>query len=458
MEKLPYSLDIRLKTFSPDIFDVLVESPYCFFLDSAGARGSEGRYSFFGIDPVRTFASFGGMIALDGHEFIDNPVQALHRFERTVSRLPTDSYLPFSGGLVGFVGHSWPNDVTDEDELCNLPDAWFGLFDTVVTYDHVEGTLWVTSLGLTREGQTSIDLAKERCEKMAERLLTRSQSAKDEYIIKPLTPDPISTFNKDTYMSAVQTVRDQLSTREWQRTNLARCFHAPIATDSWSIHKLLRKNNPTPYASFIRCGSFDILSTSPSCFLRIDGDEVICNVVQRSAGRHLDDIKDRMKVTELLHAHEDEDPAVLGDESALKSVLSRNPRCLPADLRSDARSHYLINQIEGKRRQGVSAIDCLAAAMPGASMTGVPKMPVNEWLRKTEPSRRNIYTGAMGYVATDGKAQFNMAVRTMTIRDQISFVHAGWQVDRETDPEEVYDTSDKNICSLFENIRELGNK
>ena len=455
MSKLPYTADARLKSFSPSNLDTLIRRPFSFFLDSADYRGKNGRYSFFGIDPVRTFYSSGGFITIDGHTFIDTPTHALEQFEASISELPFDPYLPFQGGLVGFVGHSWPH-LQDPHDPATTPDAWFGLYDTVLTYDHLEKSCWITSMGLGTDGKVSLDLAKYKCERFLELLQKDPETQAGSYIIKPLVPDPVSTFSEGAYVQAVNTAKDHLNKQEWQRATLAQRFHAPLATSAWSIHKHLRGKNPTPYASFLHCGNFEVLSTSPSCFLKIDGDKLICNVVQKSMPVDNDAATDRLNQIELIHKSPDYDPAVTDDENSLESTLTGKPEIVPAHLESDTRSHYLVNQIRGKKRGDLHATICLAAAMPGASMTGVPKAPVNDWLRKTEPVRRSVYTGAIGYVDPRGNAQFNMAVRTMIVKDQVAFVHAGWHVGNQTEGEEAYYRTKTNITRLFEDIKGLG--
>lgn len=456
MSKLPYAVDIRLKAFSPENLDPLVNRPFSFFLDSAD-NGKNGRYSFIGIDPVRTFSSKGGFITVDNHTFIDNPIYALEQFESLLKHLPFDPYLPFQGGLVGFVGHSWPNQCSSENES-DIPDAWFGLYDTVLTYDHLEESCWVSSFGLSKDGKTGLDLAKFKCERIAGLLQKNIIQNRNEYIIKPLVPEPISTFSEGEYVNAVDTAKIQLHKKEWQHATVAQRFHAPIATTSWKIHKLLRKNNPTSYASFLRCGNFDLLSTSPSCFLKIADDEIICNVVQKSMPRSNESAKDKLNKIELLHKSQDNNPVVIDDENSLNKILELKPELKPAYLESDSRSHYLVNQIRGKKVRGAGAIKCLAAAMPGASMTGVPKMLVNTWLRETEPSRRSVYTGAIGYVGPENRSQFNMAVRTMIVKDGLAYVHSGWHIETKTEPDEVYYKTKTNIKRLFEGIKDLGSE
>lgn len=456
MSKLPITVTVNINEFSPDIFDGLAQKPFCFLLDSAGHRDKEGRYSFFGIDPVRIFSSSGALITIDDHSFIDNPIEALKRFEKSLDPLPSDPYLPFGGGLVGFVTHDWSESPDANPDLYSLPNAWFGLFDTILTFDHLEKSCWITSFGLTKEGNCNKDLAQMRCEGMLELLDNRSVPRARGYIIKPLIPEPASDFTKDDYISAIEVAKSSLGKKEWQRTNLARRFYSPLAATAWSIHKLFCKKNPTPYASFMRCGNFELSSTSPSCFLKLKDDDLTCNVVQKSIPRNEDVKQDKLNITELLNRATGEDPTVMDDEISLERVTKKRPDLIPAHIESDSRSHYLVNRIVGKKGAGLAAVECLRAAMPGASMTGVPKIPVNAWLKKTEPAKRQAYTGAIGYIGTNGDSQFNTAVRTMMVKDQIAFVHSGWQINEATDAEEAFYTSKKGVDKLFDEIKGLG--
>lgn len=454
METLPVTVKIDLGAFTPEKFDSLAKNNFCFFLDSGGNSKTDGRYSFFGLDPVRTFSSSGGFVTVNGHTVIDNPIEALKRFEAYARELPFDPYLPFSGGLVGFVSHSWAGSAAYSAEL--LPDAWFGLFDTVITYDHLEEACWVSSLGIDGTGTPDVDTAKMKIDAVLEMIDLKPKADFCKYIIKPLTPDPVSDFSKDSYVNAVEAARKALRKKEWQRANIARRFYAPIATSAWNAHKMFRLKNSSPYSSFLRCGTFEISSTSPACFLKTAGRSLSCNVVQSTIQRLTDQDADDQNVKSVLARSRRVDPAVLDDETSLKNVLDGRPSIVPVSVESDKRTHYLTNRINGKTAKKATSIDCLLAAMPGASMTGVPKMDVNKWIDRTEPSRRAVYTGAVGCINTNGDAQFNTAVRTMLVKDQVAYVHTGWQVSEKTEAEEAFVTSQTNMNNLFEEIRGLG--
>jgi para-aminobenzoate synthetase/4-amino-4-deoxychorismate lyase len=72
-----------------------------------------------------------------------------------------------------------------------------------------------------------------------------------------------------------------------------------------------------------------------------------------------------------------------------------------------------------------ASLEAIVAALhPSASVTGAPKVRTMEILADLEPSPRGVYTGAIGYVAPGGDAQFNVAIRTAVVdleKQQLSF-------------------------------------
>ena len=57
---------------------------------------------------------------------------------------------------------------------------------------------------------------------------------------------------------------------------------------------------------------------------------------------------------------------------------------------------------------------------PCASITGAPKYSTMAIIKRLEKGPRNIYTGCIGYLAPQGRAQFNVAIRTVQI---LSLIH-----------------------------------
>ena len=113
-------------------------------------------------------------------------------------------------------------------------------------------------------------------------------------------------------------------------------------------------------------------------------------------------------------------------------------------LDSHATVHHLVSVITGRLRAGSDALDLLAAAYPGGSVTGAPKLRAMAILAELERVRRGVYCGAIGWLGLDGGLDFNLAIRTIIVKGGVAAIHAGGGVTARSDPDEEYrETLDK---------------
>ena len=79
--------------------------------------------------------------------------------------------------------------------------------------------------------------------------------------------------------------------------------------------------------------------------------------------------------------------------------------------------HQMVSRVTGRLLPGTPLARVLAALFPCGSVTGAPKLRAMEIIRELEPWPRDAYCGAIGWAAPDGRAAFNVAIRT---RDALS--------------------------------------
>ncbi len=75
--------------------------------------------------------------------------------------------------------------------------------------------------------------------------------------------------------------------------------------------------------------------------------------------------------------------------------------------------HQMISSVEADLSPGKGAVDALAALFPCGSITGAPKRRAMQAIDAIEGRARGVYTGAIGAIAADGDASFNVAIRTL---------------------------------------------
>ena len=84
-------------------------------------------------------------------------------------------------------------------------------------------------------------------------------------------------------------------------------------------------------------------------------------------------------------------------------------------VESYATVHQMVSRVTGRLLAGTPLSRMLAALFPCGSVTGAPKLRAMEIIRELEPWPREAYCGAIGWAAPDGRAAFNVAIRTLTL-------------------------------------------
>ncbi|NWK97507.1 aminodeoxychorismate synthase component I [Sphingobium lactosutens] len=77
--------------------------------------------------------------------------------------------------------------------------------------------------------------------------------------------------------------------------------------------------------------------------------------------------------------------------------------------------HQLVSEIRAVLKPSLNAIDILASAFPCGSITGAPKVRSMEIIAELENDSRGIYTGSIGWIDPAGEAEFNVAIRTISL-------------------------------------------
>jgi para-aminobenzoate synthetase component 1 len=440
--------------------------PDLLFLDSAADPERLGRYSFLSAAPaaiVRTKGP-GGVSALDQARTLLAP----HATD------PIRGLPPFQGGIAGCLAYDY-GAVLERlpapryDDL-NLPDAVLGLYDWVVAWDHISHRAWLISTGMPATGAAKAVRASERMQ-WARRMLDgpsggasgrRAQEA-PKHASAPHAPSyPVSgaehalgiglrsSFTHRGYLDAVTRVRDFIVAGDIFQANLSQRFEAPLEEDPWHLYRRLRDVNPAPFAAYLEFDGVCIASASPERFLRVDPDgHVETRPIKGTSPRGLSPQHDAA-LSRALHDSEKDRAENLMIVDLLRNDLSRV--CRPGTVRVPElfaleryrTVHHLVSTVVGQLAPGRDATDLLAAAFPGGSITGAPKVRAMEIIAELEPSRRGIYCGSIGYLSTTGAMDTSIVIRTLVASDGRVTFSAGGGIVADSDPESEYqETLDK---------------
>jgi para-aminobenzoate synthetase component I len=433
--------------------------PYLLFLDSAADQERVGRYSFLMADPVALIRSKGpgGITALG---------QAKALLERcradTIPELP-----PFQGGIAGYLAYDYGAILEHlpaprHDDL-NLPDAMLGLYDWVVAWDHSTRRCWLISTGIPVEGAARARRAAERLTWVKRLLVGPAAGAAGRTLQthhgNPPAPSYSlsltgtehaaeiglrSSFTHRGYLDAVTRVRDYIIAGDIFQANLSQRLEAPLEEDPWHLYRRLREVNPAPFAAYLEFDGVHVASASPERFLQVDSEgRVETRPIKGTRPRGLSPRHDAA-LSQSLQESEKDRAENLMIVDLLRNDLSRC--CRPGSVRVPElfalegyrTVHHLVSTVAGELAAGQDAMDLLAAAFPGGSITGAPKIRAMEIIAELEPSRRGIYCGSIGYLSTTGAMDTSIVIRTLVAAAGRVTFSVGGGIVADSDPEGEY--------------------
>jgi len=430
--------------------------PWPVWLDSASAGRCDGRFDILAADPyltLRTRGAVSELVARNGATVRSTrpPLELLR--EQLGELCAPAPGLPFCGGALGFLGYDLGRRFERIPELAaadiDMPDVALGLYDWAVVVDHVERRSWLVGCG--KDERTFAEWPK-----LVERLHGPAVPARPSFrVLSAVT----SSFDRAAYAAAFQRVQRHIRDGDCYQVNLTQRFRARAEGDAWDAYLKLRTINPAPFAAFLDFPDGRVLCSSPERFLRVRGRSVETKPIKGTRPRSTDPKRDRALADELRASDKDRAENVMIVD-LLRNDLGKS--CVPGsvhatkvfDVESFASVHHLVSTVEGQLAPGKHALDLLAGAFPGGSITGAPKVAAMRIIEGLEPQRRSVYCGCIGYVGFDGDMDVNIAIRTLVQHGDWIYAWAGGGVVADSDVDAEYQESLDKAAALLEVLSE----
>ena len=429
--------------------------PHTVFLESLGAVDEGARWTILAFDPVWRFELREGTLwRLAGGEAVPQsgrPMEALARMwpERCdYDREIGPRHLPFVSGLAGYLSY----DLKDQLERypgrarreSSLPDLSLGFYDVVWAWDRVSGQGWVVSTGLPeRDPDSRQGRAKARLEDQWARVVGATPEAAPSSAPSAAAAGR-SNFTRDGYRRAVERALEHIAAGDIYQVNLAQRFRFTPAPDPAALFRSLRQESPAPFSAFLTEPGAAIASSSPERFFRIDGNRIETWPIKGTRPRGSTPAEDAALTESLRASAKDRAENVMivdlerNDLGRICEIGSVRVTSL-CEVASYANVHHLVSRVEGRLREDVGPVDVIRAMFPGGSITGAPKIRAVDIIDALEPTRRGVYTGAIGFWDVSGACDFNIAIRTMVVEAGAATFHAGGGIVADSTPEGEYE-------------------
>jgi len=437
IQSFPYS-------YSPiDVFRNFKDYPYSSLLLSGIKNPKWGRYSFMTAFPYMVFKSKGKEISIliNGEEIKKkgNPFNVLREIYTGQSgkqNLP--SSLPFTGGMLGYFGYDMgftlekiASKATDDLQLldCILP-----FYDWVLYWDHKTKESFILWINTPEEKKNKI---KELLNKSI------SHPEKTMYFYNDYSGLQ-SNFKKEDYFNAIVKAKDYIKKGDIFQVNLSQRFSCSYNASPFELFEKLAFINPAPFSAFLNFPEVSVVSSSPERFLYLNRNKIHTRPIKGTRPRGTNKEKDKLLSKELLNSAKDRAELImivdlerndLGKFCYYGSVKIREL----ITLETHPTVFHTVSTIEGKIIDTMTPVDCVKYSFPGGSITGTPKVRSMEIIEELEPTRRNIYTGAIGYISFNRRMDLNIAIRTIIIKDKTAHFQVGGGIVADSVPELEYE-------------------
>ena len=432
----------------------LANNPYSYLFESVQGGEKWGRYSMIGLHAQTVIKVFNHEVRIEQEGELLESIEAkdpLAWIEQYLNqyKVPELEALPdFNGGLVGYFGYEIIryieprlSNIDKPDEL-GVADILLMVSNDLVVFDNLLNQAFVI---------THIDPSKQSYEDALSRLDEISKQ-----IDQPLKPsdyqsdqiteqDFVSSFGEENYKDTVKKIQEYIVAGDVMQVVPSQRLSCKFSAPPVELYRQLRRLNPSPYMYYLNLGDTAIVGSSPEILTRVDGD-------RRATVRPIAGTRSR-------GANEKEDLALekdlLSDEKEIaehlmlidlgRNDLGRIAKTGTVDLTDkmfvERYSHvmHIVSNVECELKDNMSAMDVLKATFPAGTLSGAPKVRAMEIINEVEPLKRNIYSGAIGYLSWHGCMDMAIAIRTAVVKDETLYVQAGAGIVYDSIPQSEWD-------------------
>ena len=240
---------------------------------------------------------------------------------------------------------------------------------------------------------------------------------------QPLSAAWSAAVDQQRYLADVERILEYIRAGDIYQANYTFPLVRSSSLDPIELFARLLHCNPSSHAAFLDFGEFQAISASPELFLKTQPAaegrlKVVTRPIKGTRPRGGDTVDDRRMAEELLRSAKDQ------AEHVMIVDLERNDLGRVCEFGSVRVSqtlaleqlpnlYHLTSTVEGLLRPAANPLDILRATFPGGSITGAPKIRAMQILRELEAERRDVYTGAIGWLRPNGEMNFSIAIRTI---------------------------------------------
>ena len=233
--------------------------------------------------------------------------------------------------------------------------------------------------------------------------------------------DARAAWSFEDYEKRFSRLHQHIRQGDCYQGNLTFPVQAQWSGDPLAAFDALTERQPVKYGALVALGDPIVLSRSPELFFEIDAEGMIeTHPMKGTAPRGATRAEDERLKTFLRNDEKNQ------AENRMIVDLLRNDISLISEvgtlevpelfrIESYPTVHQMVSQVRARLLPDLAIRQIFAALFPCGSITGAPKIRAMEILHELEGTPRDVYCGAIGWIAPDGTMRFSVAIRTISL-------------------------------------------
>ncbi|MFP3982684.1 MAG: aminodeoxychorismate synthase component I [Desulfurivibrionaceae bacterium] len=267
-----------------------------------------------------------------------------------------------------------------------------------------------------------------------------TSSRYSSYRIKKIRPSQ----DKENYINSIEAIKDYIAGGDTYQVNYTLKLLFDFEGSPEDLYLTLRRNQSVSFGAFIRQGNSRTMSFSPELFFRKKGRICMVRPMKGTIKRGRSLGEDR-KIKEFLKS----DPKNRSENVMIVDMLRNDlgrisePGAVHVpslfDVETYESLHQMTTTVQTTLREDLSLYELFQGLFPCGSVTGAPKIRTMEIINELEEKPRGVYTGAIGFLAPNGEAAFNVPIRTLTLKGDKGEMGIGSGITHDSDPEKEWE-------------------
>ena len=243
-----------------------------------------------------------------------------------------------------------------------------------------------------------------------------------------LACDWTPSMTEKDYHAAIKRIKNYIQNGDTYQVNFTLRLKKHFTEIPFEFFLNMVRAQKAAYPAYINTEDWTVASASPELFFTADDESVITRPMKGTIERGLTWDEDQKNREYLLSSEKEK------AENLMIVDMARNDLGRIAETGSvnvpglfTAEKYPTVWQMTSdvQCRSHASLPDIFRALFPAASITGAPKSRTMEIVKELETTPRKIYTGTIGFITPENRAQFNVAIRTLLLDKKTSEAEFG---------------------------------